>query len=77
MLQFCRRKQGRVTMFLLVFLLLISIPMIGGSANCERIRRMAASVIPRSTAVTHCLPQGSRKSPERRKYARSIRPVPS
>ena len=37
MLQFCRRKQGRVTMFLLVFLLLISIPMIGGSANCERI----------------------------------------
>ena len=45
MLEFCRRRHGRVLMFLLVFLLLISIPMAGGSANRERIRRIATAVL--------------------------------
>lgn len=45
MLEFCRRRHGRVLMFLLVFLLLISIPMAGGSANRERIRRLATAVL--------------------------------
>ena len=74
MLQFCRRKQGRVTMFLLVFLLLISIPMIGGSANCERIRRMAASVISQIDGSDSLFSAGQSEEP-RAAEVRTVNPT--
>ncbi len=45
MLEFCRRKHGKVMTFLLVFLLLISIPAAGGNATRERVKRLATAVL--------------------------------
>ena len=60
MLQFCRRKQGRVTMFLLVFLLLISIPMIGGSLLGQlAVKRSGETFVDAVSGQTQYIPNGS------------------